>query len=104
MKKIIAILILFVSSYANAINTNIGFPVSAARLGLSGSVDFTIDCAKKDLTIQESTNVLFSQHIKKNISVMCYLDKDTHNVRMEFKKDLFNQNMIARQHNRYFAP
>lgn len=104
MKKLIFVLVMIISSGANAINLNIGFPVSAARLGLSGEVDFLVDCSTKNVTIQESTNDLFSRHILRNVSVICYKDNESHKVKMSFKKDLLNQNMLARQHNRYFEP
>lgn len=104
MKHIIAVMLLFFSFGASALNLNIGYPVSAARLGLSGSIEFFVYCSNKDLQIIESSNELFSRHVRKNVSVICYRDNARHEVKIDFKKDEFNQNMISRQPSRYFKP
>lgn len=102
MKKLIIAAIAFASFSASAMNMQIGYPVDASRMSLNGSVEFTVNCATKEIDFTKSSSYIFDKHIKRNVHVMCYKDKDTHNIAMNFENGKLGRNdMIASQTSRY---
>lgn len=102
MKKLIAAIIAITSFSASSMNMQIGYPVDASRMSLSGHVNFSVDCSSKSITFNESTSYIFEKHIKRNVHVMCYKDYDSHIVSMSFDKGkLGRDSMISSQTSRY---
>nr|CAK1256870.1 unknown function [Klebsiella phage vB_Kpn_K62PH164C2] len=103
MKKFVFAMALIAStSSAMAFNSNVGYPVDASRMSLSGSVGAVIDCGSREVSYQSVSNPIFKRHINKNIHRICYGDKEIHNVRFEFNRGGIETNMLARQPNRFF--
>lgn len=103
MKKIIfAMALIGAVSNANAFNSNVGYPVDASRMSLSGSVEAVVDCSNKAVSYQSVSNPIFKRHINKNIHRICYGDKEIHNVKFEFNRGGIEANMLARQPNRFY--
>lgn len=102
MKKLIIVAALLASFSANAFNANIGYSIPAARISLTGEVNFTIDCATKEIEIHDSTNEMFTRHIKANKSVMCYKDDNVYNVTFKYERgSKVITNLLATQPNRF---
>lgn len=101
MKKLIIAAIAFASFSASAMNMNIGYPVDASRMSLTGSVEFTVNCETKEIAIHKSSSYIFDKHIKRNVHVMCYGDKSTKEIAMNFNKGkIGHDDMIASQTSR----
>ena len=104
MKKIILSIALMLSvSSASAFNSNVGYPVDASRMSLSGVVEAVIDCDSRLIEYQSVSNVIFKRHINNSIHRMCYNDKGKYAVKFEFNRGGIDTNMIARQPNRFFT-
>lgn len=104
MKKFVfAIALMASTTSAMAFNSNIGYPVDASRMSLSGSAEVVIDCSGRESYYQSVSNVIFKRHINKNIHRICYGDSETHSVKFEFKRGGIEANMLARQPNRFFT-
>lgn len=102
MKKLIIVAALLASFSANAFNANIGYSIPAARLSLTGEVNFTIDCETKEIEIHKSTNEMFTRHIKANKSVMCYKDDNVYHVTFRYERgNPFVTSPISTQSNRF---
>lgn len=102
MKKTIFSLALLAASPAMALNVNIGYPVDASRMSLTGDVTAVIDCSSKAVTIKESDSYIFDKHLRKNINVMCYKDDKTYTLEFRFHKGKFGRDdMIATQTSRF---
>lgn len=102
MKKIIIAFALLASFSASAFNANIGYPVAAARISLTGKVIANIDCSKKNVDIVDSTSDIFSRHVNKNKSVICYKDSGKYHVVFNYNKgDGIKTNIIATQPSRF---
>ncbi|UGO53112.1 hypothetical protein HAZELMIKA_22 [Klebsiella phage vB_KaeD_HazelMika] len=102
MKKIMLSALFLLPLNAMALNINIGYPVDASRLSLTGEVAFNLDCKNKEITIQESSNVIFDKHLLKNVSVMCYKDQGKYSMKFAFGKGKMGRDdMIASQTSRY---
>lgn len=102
MKKLIIAAAFLASFSANAFNANIGYSIPAARISLTGEVNFTIDCATKEIEIHKSTNEMFTRHIKANKSVMCYKDNKVYHVTFKYERgNNVITNLIATQPNRF---
>lgn len=102
MKKIIIALALLAPLNAMAFNAQIGYPVDASRLSLTGKTDVTINCADKTVTINQSDNVIFDKHLRKNVYVMCYRDAKTYNTVFYWNGGkLGHDDMIATQTSRH---
>lgn len=86
MKKIIAAIMLMAPLSAMAFNAQIGYPVDASRISLSGVTNATINCADKTVKINQSDNVIFDKHLRKNVYVMCYKDSGTYNTVFHWNK------------------
>lgn len=99
--KWFALALMIFASNALALNMQIGFPVPAARLSLTGETRFKLDCENKKIDILESSNFYFTRHVKKNVSVMCFKDKSKYDITMKFVKGGLEMNMLARQPGRY---
>lgn len=91
----------FVSS-ATAFNSNIGYPVDASRMSLTGGAEVVIDCRSRSVEYISVSNVIFKRHINKNVHRICYGDIENHSVKFEFKRGGIETNMLARQPNRFF--
>lgn len=107
MKSFILICFLALVSFgAFAENIQIGFPVDAARMSLTGEVKANIDCSQKSIDIISSTNSIFTKHVKKNINVFCYKDTDRYNVTFRFiKGDSYRVDLKTSQPGRFqYAP
>ncbi|AWD92253.1 hypothetical protein HOT14_gp53 [Escherichia phage vB_EcoS_IME347] len=101
MKKIIAAIMFTASFNAMAFNANIGYPVDASRLSLNGSTHATINCAEKTVTINQSDNVIFDKHLRKNVHVMCYKDSGVYNTVFHWNKGKMGyDDLIATQTSR----
>lgn len=102
MKKLIVAFALLASFSASAFNANIGYPVAAARISLTGKVVANIDCSKKNVEIVDSTSDIFSRHVNKNKSVICYRDSNNYHVVFNYSKgDGIKTNIIATQPSRF---
>lgn len=102
MKKLIVAFALLASFSASAFNANIGYPVAAARISLTGKVVANIDCATKEIEIHDSTNEIFTRHIKANKSVMCYKDDNVYNVTFKYERgSKVITNLLTTQPNRF---
>lgn len=88
--RIITLLIIsgFVTGCANTnrpYNYQIDYPVEAARLSLSGDVIANIDCdSNKAEIISDSSNGIFSKHIQKRVSSICYKKSGKHKAQYQF--------------------
>lgn len=101
MKKIIVTLALLAPLNAMAFNAQIGYPVDASRISLTGETNVTINCADKTVTINQSDNVIFDKHLRKNVHVMCYRDTKTYNTVFYWKGGkLGHDDLIATQTSR----
>lgn len=101
MKKLLIALALVAPLNAMAFNAQIGYPVDASRLSLTGQTDVTINCADKTVTINQSDNVIFDKHLRKNVHVMCYRDTGTYNAMFYWKPGKLGHNdLIATQTSR----
>lgn len=98
MKKIIAAIIFMAPFSAMAFNANIGYPVDASRISLNGVTNATINCAEKKVTINQSDNVIFDKHLRKNVHVMCYKDSGVYNTVFHWNKGkMGHEDLIATQ-------
>lgn len=101
MKKLLIALALLAPLNAMAFNAQIGYPVDASRMSLTGKTDVTINCAEKTVTINQSDNVIFDKHLRKNVHVMCYRDANTYNTVFHWKRGkLGHDDLIATQTSR----
>lgn len=49
------------------------YPIEASRLSLSGSLEVEIDCDKYSLqVISDTSNGIFSRHVKSRVNSLCY--------------------------------
>lgn len=104
MKKLIVAFALLASFSASAFNANIGYPVAAARISLTGKVVANIDCSKKNVEIVDSTSDIFNRHVNKNKSVICYKDSNNYLVVFNYSKvDGIKTNIIATQPSRFLT-
>ncbi|HDS4389401.1 TPA: hypothetical protein QH079_004338 [Enterobacter roggenkampii] len=90
------------SGHEKEYNFKMDYPVDAARLSLGGDVHVNIDCATREVNvISDSSNGIFSRHINKRISNICYKKTDKLDVvyRFEPAKGV-KQDMIATQYPR----
>ena len=78
------------------------YPVEAARLSLGGDIHVNIDCATREMTvISDSSNGIFSRHVNKRLSNICYKKNDKLDVVYRFNAAKgVRQNMIATQYPR----
>lgn len=61
------------------------YPVEAARLSLSGDVIANIDCdSNKAEIISDSSNGIFSKHIQKRVSSICYRKSGKYKTQYQF--------------------
>lgn len=66
-------------------NYQIDYPVDAARLSLSGDVVANIDCDyNKAEIISDSSNGIFSRHIQKRLSSICYKKSGKYKTKYQF--------------------
>lgn len=104
MKKLLfAMALMAYTASAMAFNLNIGYPVDASRMSLTGSAEVVIDCSKRSVEYISVSNVIFKRHINKNVHRICYGDIENHSVKFEFKRGGIETNMLARQPNRFFT-
>ena len=85
------------SGHEREYNFKMDYPVDAARLSLGGDIHVNIDCAKRKVNvIADSSNGIFSRHVNKRLSNICYKKADNFDVvyRFEPAKGV-RQNMIA---------
>lgn len=83
-------------------NFQMDYPVDAARLSLGGDVNVQINCATRKMdVISDTSDGLFSRHIYRRLSNICYKKTDSMNVIYHFIADKgVKQNMIATQYPR----
>lgn len=102
MKTLLAVIAILASFSASAFNANIGYPISAARISLTGEVVAKIDCSSKNVSIVSSTSEIFSRHVRSNKSVICYKDSGQYSVTFNYSKgDGVKTNVLATQPNRF---
>lgn len=102
MKKIIVAMALLAPLNAMAFNGNIGYPVDASRMSLTGVTQAVINCADKTVTINQSGNVIFDKHLRKKVHIMCYGDKATYDITFKWQPGkLGHDDMIATQTSRH---
>ena len=85
------------SGHEKEYNFKMDYPVDAARLSLGGDIHVNIDCVKRKVNvISDSSNGIFSRHVNKRLSNICYKKADNFDVvyRFEPVKGV-KQNMIA---------
>lgn len=100
MKLLFVAAILLVTGCTNKHTENafqMDYPVDAARLSLAGDIHVNIDCATREVeAISDSSNGIFSRHINKRLSNICY--KKTNKFDVVYRFDLakgVKQDMIA---------
>lgn len=73
------------------------YPVDAARLSLGGDIHVNIDCATREIeVISDSSNGIFSRHINKRLSNICYKKTDKLDIVYRFNSAIgVKQDMIA---------
>ena len=73
------------------------YPVDAARLSLGGDIRVNIDCATREVeVISDSSNGIFSRHINKRLSNICYKKSDKLDVVYRFNSSKgVKQDMIV---------
>lgn len=78
-------------------NFKMDYPVDAARLSLGGDIHVNIDCVKRKVNvISDSSNGIFSRHVKKRLNNICYKKIDNFDVVYRFEPEMgVKQNMIA---------
>lgn len=94
-----ALLILLTGCNNQQIQRNylIDYPIDAARMSLGGHAEVAINCATREIEIiSDSSNGIFSRHIKKRLSNICYKKTDKFDViyRFDLAKGV-KQDMIA---------
>lgn len=101
MKKIMLAMALLAPLNAMALNVNIGYPVDASRMSLTGSTVAVVNCQDRTVNIEESTNVIFDKHLRKFKHVMCYGDVNTYTLRFEWNRGAeYKLDMITQQTSR----
>ncbi|MDS1912684.1 hypothetical protein QSI79_05140 [Enterobacter asburiae] len=90
------------SGHEREYNFKMDYPVDAARLSLGGDIHVNIDCATREVNvISDSSNGIFSRHVNKRLSNICYKKTDKLNVVYHFEPAKgVKQNMIATQYPR----
>lgn len=93
----ITLLMFGYSGHEREYNFKMDYPVDAARLSLGGDIHVNIDCVKREVNvISDSSNGIFSRHINKRLSNICYKKADKFNVVYRFEPSKgVKQNMIA---------
>ncbi|QPJ98884.1 hypothetical protein IDM36_13135 [Enterobacter mori] len=83
-------------------NFQMDYPVEAARTSLSGDVNVKIYCiTRKMYVISDTSGGVFSRHIRKRISNICYKKTDTITILYHFKaSNGAGQDMIVTQYPR----
>ena len=105
MKLLFAAALLLVAGCTNTHTDNafrMDYPVDAARLSLGGDIHVNIDCTTREMTvISDSSNGIFSRHVNKRLSNICYKKTDKLDVVYRFNAAKgVRQNMIATQYPR----
>lgn len=85
------------SGHEREYNFKMDYPVDAARLSLGGDIHVNIDCVKREVNvIYDSSNGIFSRHVNKRLSNICYKKADKFDVVYRFEPAKWvKQNMIA---------
>lgn len=83
----------------------IDYPIDAARLSLGGTVVAKIDCDTKSVQIiSDTSNGIFSRHISRRVSNICYNKSGIINATYNFDPVRGpQQNLLATQPNRRFT-
>ncbi|MHA8112679.1 hypothetical protein ACX122_06105 [Kosakonia cowanii] len=78
------------------------YPVDAARLSLGGDIHVNIDCSTREVkVISDTSNGIFSRHVNKRISNICYKKMDVLDIVYHFEPARgVRQNMLATQYPR----
>lgn len=78
------------------------YPVDAARLSLGGDIHVNIDCSTREVeVISDTSNGIFSRHVNKRISNICYKKMDKLDIVYHFEPARgVRQNMLATQYPR----
>ncbi|WP_218640525.1 hypothetical protein, partial [Klebsiella pneumoniae] len=78
------------------------YPVEAARLSLGGDIHVNIDCATREMVVlSDSSNGIFSRHVHKRLSNICYKKTDKLDVVYRFNsKKGVRQSMNSTQYPR----
>ncbi|MBD8459333.1 hypothetical protein [Enterobacter cloacae] len=105
MKLLFAAALLLLAGCTNKHTENtfhMDYPVDAARLSLGGDIHVNIDCATREVeVISDSSNGIFSRHINKRLSNICYKKTDKLDVTYRFNSAKgVKQDMIATQYPR----
>ncbi|MDR0162440.1 hypothetical protein P7L84_02495 [Enterobacter ludwigii] len=100
MKLLFAEALLLLAGCTNKHTENtfhMDYPVDAARLSLGGDIHVNIDCATREVeVISDSSNGIFSRHINKRLSNICYKKTDKLDVIYRFNSAKgVKQDMIA---------
>lgn len=103
MKLLFAAALLLLAGCTNKHTDNafqMDYPVDAARLSLGGDVHVNIDCATKEVVvISDSSNGIFTRHINKRLSNICYKKYDKLDIVYRFNAAKgVKQNMLATQY------
>ncbi|EPG2187197.1 MULTISPECIES: hypothetical protein [Enterobacteriaceae] len=105
MKRLFAAALLLLAGCANKhtdYTFKMDYPVEAARLSLGGDIHVNIDCATREMkVISDSSNGIFSRHVNKRLSNICYKKTDKLDVIYRFNAAKgVRQDMIATQYPR----
>ena len=87
------------SSTERPYNFVMDYPVEASRLSLSGKLVAELNCDKHSLKlISDTSNGIFSRHVKNRVNSLCYGKKGTRNITYLFNAPRTPAyNMIATQ-------
>lgn len=105
MKRLLALALFLTAGCANNdrnYDFRMDYPVDAARLSLGGDIHVKIDCASREVkVISDSSDGIFSSHINKRLSNICYKKTDRFDVvyRFEAAKGV-RQNILSTQYPR----
>lgn len=104
MKRVIAVALLLTGCAANdrSYAFEMDYPMDAARLSLSGETHVNINCATRELNvISDTSNGIFSRHINKRLSNICYQKTGKLDVVYRFESGKgVRQDMLATQYPR----
>lgn len=82
---------------SNRYHYQMDYPIDAARLSISGNAEVTVNCVTKEVkVVSDSSNGVFSRHIRKRVYNICYMKNETLNIVYQFNPATgVRQNMLA---------
>ncbi len=109
MKQLSTFIFLSVTTLSGCTNQDIvdyrfqmGYPLQAARISISGEVSAIINCQDRKIDIiSDSSGGILSRHVKSRLANICYNNEESFQVIYKFNSVRGpRQNMIATEKNR----